>query len=154
MPVRSGLCPVPPRPRLNGHQPKFSLPSQHLILNSSETPAGGTVRLGGKGVPPYHPVMSHCPTQAMATLAQRRGTMASCRTVDPGLGGWFLLPWWRLDLGFGMQRLQECEVHQWRLGMGQLHAASTLLPGLCFSLGWEQPLGSPITHTPSIASRL
>lgn len=63
-------------------------------------PACGTVRLGAKSVPsvsPCHVTPSNA--EAVTPSSQKERTMVvPSRTADPGLGGWLLLPWGRLDL--------------------------------------------------------
>ena len=63
---------------------------------------------------PPHPAVSHRPTQRLSPqVLGRRGPWAS--PVEPltqGREEGSFCPSGRIDLWFGMQRLQGCEVHQ------------------------------------------
>lgn len=97
------VLPSATRPRLEWAPASSSSSASSSAPNNrtQRPPAGGTVRLGAKGVPsvsPCHVTPSNA--EAVTSSPQKERTMGiPSRTADPGLGGWFLLPWWEVRFG-------------------------------------------------------
>lgn len=113
------VLPSATRPRLEWAPASSSSSASSSAPNNrtQRPPAGGTVRLGAKGVPsvsPCHVTPSNA--EAVTSSPQKERTMGIPSSHPLLTQGWedgSFCPGGRLDLGFGMQRLQECEVHQW-----------------------------------------